>query len=45
MRPGYAVLALLGAAINLANGKTGLVPLDLIAAALGFGFSLRSVTC
>lgn len=41
---GVGVLALLGAAVTLVDGKTALVPLYLIAAALGFGFSLRSVT-
>lgn len=38
------VLSLLGAAIAWANGKPELVPLYLIAAALGFGLSLRSVS-
>lgn len=40
---GVGVLALFGAAIALGDDKPGLVPLYLIAAALGFGLSLRSV--
>lgn len=39
---GVGLLALLGAGVAWADGKSGLVPLYLIAAALGFGFTLRS---
>lgn len=40
---GVGVLALLGAAITLGDDRAELVPLYLIAPALGFGLSLGSV--